>query len=663
MGISLKDFASFAEGAIERDRELTKEDFEIRNANLAANRDMLIKQKEKKYEKEIENYYDEKNKFDSIKSANAMFKDGQINDRAYAAQILTLTMPGFENLDSKSKENLINGFDGKTIDYSLKGNIDEINKNAALEQTAINDATAAAIKAAKGDSFLINKILKKKGIDDTKLLSDVEEKVKAVETIELTEQKIDPSTVGLEVKVGNLSSNKYGVDRTTKRYTKFEEKNYDQLKNIVNLNTRVTSKDNNEAIKATFKSIGITNSKDYFSEDKQTGEIIGFERGGENFANSIYSAYKHNQSFLKRNGTDYLYLKFDGDIGELPDYYGKSNMNGIVANRVLEYGVPVGNNNIIGDGGKLNFKTVLRNEDNLIVLPTANTIDFDDSIFGSKRILNDSEKSKVAQIYTKVLMAESSESTGKKDSAGKDIMELNPLLLKQNQDILQNLKYGESNKLLNDINFNFGVQLIKEGIITKEQFLENGYNNAAYNYEKDGKTPFKDFVDGITVTLPDDKGDEGKGGEGENKGTKTITIIENGVKKTIVDNNETRTMIEKDIKEGKDIQIIPKSNVTGEASQIRVTEDIDTGMLDSTAIERYTEDAKAGTISDEDLLAFSDMVSLNKIPRELRTRLLKLKMDRQKKINDERRIAFDKKIKERNQKNKNQLVAELDTDE
>ena len=54
MGISLKDFASFAEGAIERDRELTKEDFEIRNANLAANRDMLIKQKNAKYEKELE---------------------------------------------------------------------------------------------------------------------------------------------------------------------------------------------------------------------------------------------------------------------------------------------------------------------------------------------------------------------------------------------------------------------------------------------------------------------------------------------------------------------------------------------------------------------------------------------------------------------------------
>ena len=205
MGISLRDFASFAEGAIERDRELTKEDFEIRNANLAANRDMLIKQKEKKYEKELENYYAEKEKFDSIKSANAMFKDGQINDRAYASQILTLTMPNFASLDNDSKESLINNFKGKTIDYSLKGSIDEINKNAAAEQTAINDATVAAIKEAKGDSFLINKILRKKGVDDKKLLDDIQTKINAAETVDLTEQKVDPSTVGLDVEVGGSS--------------------------------------------------------------------------------------------------------------------------------------------------------------------------------------------------------------------------------------------------------------------------------------------------------------------------------------------------------------------------------------------------------------------------------------------------------------------------
>ena len=193
MGISLRDFASFAEGAIERDRELTKEDFEIRNANLAANRDMLIKQKEKKYEKELENYYKEKEKFDSIKSANAMFKDGQINDRAYASQILTLTMPNFASLDNDSKESLINNFKGKTIDYSLKGSIDEINKNAAAEQTAINDATVAAIKEAKGDSFLINKILRKKGVDDKKLLDDNDNEIADTVVEEATKEDVAPS--------------------------------------------------------------------------------------------------------------------------------------------------------------------------------------------------------------------------------------------------------------------------------------------------------------------------------------------------------------------------------------------------------------------------------------------------------------------------------------
>ena len=207
MGINLRDIASFAEGAIERDRELTKEDFEIRNANLAANRDMLIKQKEKKYEKELDNYYAEKEKFDTLSSAAVDFADKKITPEAYATLYYTTKMgKNFALLDDKTKRSLINNFDGKTVDYTLKGNIDEINKNAAIEQTTINDATVAAIKEAKGDSFLINKILRKKGVDDKKLLSDVEEKIKGVETVELTNQNIDKSTVGLPVKVGGSTS-------------------------------------------------------------------------------------------------------------------------------------------------------------------------------------------------------------------------------------------------------------------------------------------------------------------------------------------------------------------------------------------------------------------------------------------------------------------------
>jgi len=84
-------------------------------------------------------------------------------------------------------------------------------------------------------------------------------------------------------------------------------------------------------------------------------------------------------------------------------------------------------------------------------------------------------------------------------------------------------------------------------------------------------------------------------------------------------------------------------------------------MLDSTAIERLTNAAEDGTISDEDLLTFGDMVALNKVPRNLRTRLFKLRMDRTKKENEARKIAFNEKVKKN--RNKNNLVAELDTDE
>ena len=147
----------------------------------------------------------------------------------------------------------------------------------------------------------------------------------------------------------------------------------------------------------------------------------------------------------------------------------------------------------------------------------------------------------------------------------------------------------------------------------------------------------------------------------------TITIIKtDGTKiENVEDNEKNRNLaeekgftIEENKKEEESKKI--KSDIQSKAGSERAS---DEEMLDSTAIERLTNAAEDGTISDEDLLSFGDMVSLNKIPRELRTRLFKLKMDRQKKINDERRIAFDKKVKERNQKNKNNLVAELDADE
>jgi len=316
MGISLKDFASFAEGAIERDRELTKEDFEIRNANLAANRDMLIKQKNAKYEKELENYYEEKEKFDAIESANVKFKNKDIDDRTYALTVLPLTMPNWKDFSSTQKEDAIDNFKGKTFNYTLSGNIDEINANAAKEQTAINDATVAAIKEAKGDSFLINKILRKKGVDDKKLLEDIQSKIAAAETVDLTEQKVDQSAVGLDVEVGSGTGtsdlmSKFLKTKNSDKYQSEWSKQRDKI------NFDLTKKDNN-----TFKFLQSTaqlggNDELSYKYDATDGKITGMNQpaiANLNAMEYMFNSIKNNNDTMLNHY--YTVTQLHGDIGK-----------------------------------------------------------------------------------------------------------------------------------------------------------------------------------------------------------------------------------------------------------------------------------------------------------------------------------------------------------
>ena len=205
MGISLRDFGNFAVGAIERDKEITKEDLAIRADELASNKAFLIEQKKKKYDKELEQYYKEKEKFDTINKANEMYNLGSVDARTYAATILPLTNPNWKDLDEKTKQLNISNFDGKTIDYKLVGNEEEINKQASAINQKINSETAKAIKEAKGDSFLIGKILGAKKKAEVDLLKEIEDKVKAAEAITLSEKNVNKDYVGLPVKVSNSS--------------------------------------------------------------------------------------------------------------------------------------------------------------------------------------------------------------------------------------------------------------------------------------------------------------------------------------------------------------------------------------------------------------------------------------------------------------------------
>lgn len=226
----LTDVGNIAVGAIERDREITKEDLAIRAENLQANRQILINQKQKKYDKELEEYYKEKTKFDDINKMNNMFANNEIDKGTYAAFALSSSIPNWESIPKEKKTEMIDSFDGKTIDYKLTGSVEEINKKAAAAQTLINNETSAAIKDAKGNSFLINQILKRKETSEKDLYKAIESKLNAAETVKMTEKSSENS--GLEVK---MDGSKTG-DINWKRFKKNNKdwiKRYNSLKDKV----------------------------------------------------------------------------------------------------------------------------------------------------------------------------------------------------------------------------------------------------------------------------------------------------------------------------------------------------------------------------------------------------------------------------------------------
>ena len=526
MGISLKDFASFAEGAIERDRELTKEDFEIRNANLAANRDMLIKQKEKKYEKELDNYYAEKEKFDALNSAAADFKDKKINAETYASIYLSNTMPGFKDFTADVQENLVNNFDGATTGYTLKGSVDEINANAAKEQTAINDATAEAIKAAKGDSFLINQILKKKGVDDKKLLSDVEEKVKAAETVELTNQNIDKSLVGLPVKVGGSSSGyARGINLNSKIYKDFATEAAKQKDQLYNKNSDVLDKNNVFFTTSAIESLNIDNVKNYINYSKD-GTIESIKGAGQHLFDSSNSSQKMYLSYLDATGPS-LYIMLNGDKTMLTGMYRTDKIRGNIKNRFRDYSIAVRDGNVLGKGGKVG--NLFAKETNFIAIPTANIIDFDNTLQGIE--INGLEnRNKVGKAYADVLKELTTTTDGAIDAKGQINL----------QNRLNDEDYGANTALNLSVKMAVGKKLIAQGVITQDQYNE-AFGKIEEEIEKNKNTTSK------TTTTE--------------TGGKTMKVkLPNGQVVTMIDNEESRAEIAKDnsaITDGPKFEIMP----------------------------------------------------------------------------------------------------------
>ena len=531
-----KDLANFGVGAIERDRELTNEKLTIRAEELKANRDFLIKQKEDKYKREIDEYTKEKEKFDIINQANKMYDLKSIDARTYAATILPITNPNWKDLDEKTKQINISNFEGKTIDYKLVGNINEIEKQAASINSQINKITSEKIKDAKGDSFLINKIIGEKKKAEKNLLKEVEEKIKAADAVKLSETNVDQQYVGKDVNVsaGGLYGN---IDRTSKTYSKFAEKNFSSFEKLAKETSDYKSANNNLTIAKVSKELNIPNQKDYFVTDKDDN-IIRFKGSGSEFAKTTSSNLKMFKDYTGTGqSTDALFVLYNGDLNRLVKHYDKGNIDGVLANRIKDFGTAVTNGAVIGEGG--DFSNVLRKETNIIIVPTGNSIDFNNSLKGTNVIFSEDKRRDVSNIYTNVLISMATEV-----NKGKE--EVNIQKLKDINNQLQNLEYGQQSSTLNRVNTSFLAELINKNIITKDEALQNEVFNYSYNNSED----FKKVIDSLgTAKIEDNEG------ENDNVPKKTIIVTIDGETQTLEDNDFTQAFIKKKKDEGKEVKI------------------------------------------------------------------------------------------------------------
>jgi hypothetical protein len=324
MGINWTDLGNIAKGAIERDKEITREDFLLRAENLKANQKILIDQKTKKYDRELKNYYDEKEKFDKINKMNKWYSDGTVSKDAYAAFALANTVPDFKDYDSEAKTDMRYDFKGNTLSYPLIGSESEINDKASKAQILINNETSKAVKEAKGNSFLINQILRRKEVAEKDLLTLVQGKLKAIDQVKMTEQTTD--NAGLEV---------YGTKDGTKKafnWKRFQKKNPDYVKRFNKIDDSIIYKSltqNNNFLDYMQKSqILGTNTEGQFKMTKDDTEIAGLNPSAQAFIRT----YKKLYDVVKSEFSAQYFAEMGVDISELSDYMSTAAINQKIQN-------------------------------------------------------------------------------------------------------------------------------------------------------------------------------------------------------------------------------------------------------------------------------------------------------------------------------------------
>ena len=328
MGL-LTDLGNFATGAIERDRELTNEKLAIRAEELKANRDLMIAMKKDKYAADIAEYKKEKAKSNEIKQLNSAAAAGNMDNSSYAKQFLLHSL-GTEKFNALQKadpqgfldmvSNVANQAKSNGgLDYKFTLDRNSIDNQFGTDTKIINKGFAQAIEDAKGDSFLINKILNKKSTIDKDVNADVESQLKAAkvvneETIETGKKDITfTDTVKKKRKPPEAYETEFSKLITNAKFDSVNNK--DNLINFINASNN----------------LGFTSEMN-FKFDEKDETIKGTNPASQAFLNSYKLIYSE---ILNANNATDLYNSVTKNKSDLVNLIDADAVNRKVQNVIL----------------------------------------------------------------------------------------------------------------------------------------------------------------------------------------------------------------------------------------------------------------------------------------------------------------------------------------
>ena len=310
---NLSNIGAVAKGLDAADTEITNNRFKIRNEELKAKRESLIKRKNMNYEIDLKAYAKEKDKADEIKSLNA---EGDIGSYNYATRWLSITDKNFKNYDKTQQNSMISSLmtsmsknkdaDGKILakNYVASGTSkEELELKYANQEAKINKIITDETLKAKEKSFLIEKIL---GIKEEE--TDVDAQIAAA----LKAEKKVEAEANSALTANVLSEDSLPSHIDTDKFKKYKDK----VASINEKNIWKTERDGvaRFSFTSTLKANGFDTKNYVRFED---GKPVEFNISGDSYGNAYEKIYSTKHA--ENNTQDFslkLYTQND-DLGTL----------------------------------------------------------------------------------------------------------------------------------------------------------------------------------------------------------------------------------------------------------------------------------------------------------------------------------------------------------